>query len=95
MSWLPSRLSWTAIVSGAYAREELAEPAANPGPSSRVAWRVLVLRAQRAARSSDRPADEADDRLGQRVVHQRVEAVAGDPLGLDVPDLGNDVRLRD
>ena len=36
---------------------------------------------------------EAEDRLGQRVVHQRVEPVARQPLGRLVPDLADDVRL--
>ena len=39
-------------------------------------------------------ADEAQDRLAERVVHQGVESVAAQPLGCHPPDLADQVRIR-
>ena len=36
---------------------------------------------------------EAQDRLTERVVHQRVEAVAAQPLGRDPPDLPDEIGI--
>ena len=52
--------------------------------------------AQRRLRPDDRlvkvpPGREADDCLEERVVHQRIEMLAGQPLGLRVPDLPDEV----
>ncbi len=41
-----------------------------------------------------RPASKAQDRLGQRVVHQRVEPVAVHPFRRDAPDLADQVGVR-
>ncbi len=36
---------------------------------------------------------EAQDRLAERVVHQRIEAVAAQPLGRDPPDLADEIGI--
>ena len=41
-----------------------------------------------------RAAGEPQDRLAERVVHQRVEAVAAEPVGRDPPDLADEVGVR-
>ena len=40
-----------------------------------------------------RTADEPEDRLRQRVVHQRIEPVAGHPFGRRLPDLADEVGV--
>ena len=90
-SWLPSRLSITAVTSGSYRPRRCSSSRPYDAPS-RGPGTAGTRCAGRRPQVQMLPRRVAQDRLGERVVHEGIELSPGEPFGLGLPDLGRPGR---